>query len=152
MRSPLSGFVLLIALVALVIPGYGQAQTKIDNCQDNQGVCAYQKLLKDALAAKERPENERQERIQIAVRNLLAPEADPGYLVLGLSEESVFDNVVNAWERARVDKQVGTSGKGAGTTDLVSRPSTPELLGLGVQLGALTETVSGSTATFTANA
>jgi len=64
----------------------------------------------------------------------------------------VFDNVVNAWERARVDKQVGTSAKGAGTTDLVSRPSTPELLGLAVQLGALTETVSGSTATFNANA
>jgi hypothetical protein len=125
------------------------AQTEVENCQNNRGVCAYQRPLKDLLqAVKEKDVTGRNN----ALKALLAPDIVPEYLVLALSEDSVFDNVVNAWERARVDKQVGTSAKGAGTTDLVSRPSTPELLGLAVQLGALTETVSGSTATFNANA
>src|SRR6266705_1690528 len=138
---------LIIVFLATVSQAW--AQTEAENCQDNRGVCAYQKPLKDLLTVvKENNETKN----DIALRNLLAPDAVPRYLVLALSEDSLFDNVVNAWERARVDKQVGTSAKGTGSTDLVSRPSTPELLGLAVQLGALTETVSGTTATFNANA
>jgi hypothetical protein len=147
MRSLSVPSTLIIVLLAIVARAW--AQTEVENCQDNRGVCAYQKPLKDLLTAVKDNDKDKN---RIALRNLLAPDAIPEYLVLALSEGSVFDNVVNAWERARVDKQVGTSAKGAGTTDLASRPSTPELLGLAVQLGALTETVSGSTATFNANA
>jgi hypothetical protein len=141
---------LLLVLTAVLLAGLTQAaaQTEVTTCQNSRGVCAYQKLLKDLLAARSGTEADR----QMALRNLLAPDAIPSYLVLGLSEESVFSNVVDAWQRARVDKQIGPSVKGAGTTDLASRPSTPELLGLAVQLGALTQTVSGTTATFNANA
>jgi hypothetical protein len=129
------------------------AQTEVEDCQSNRGVCAYQKPLKDLLNAfQEQDTDKKKKESQDALAALLAPERVPDYFVLALSEGSVFDNVVNAWERARVDKQVGTSAKGTGTTDLASRPSTPELLGLAVQLGALTETVSGSTATLNANA
>jgi hypothetical protein len=140
--------VLLTVLIAgLAVPGLGQS--KPEPCTDNnRGVCAYQKLLKDLLAAR----NKDQAAQETALRNLVKPEAIPGYLVIALSEGSAFDSAVDAWERARVDKQVGTSAKGTGTTDLASRPSTPDLLGLGIQLGALTQTVSGSTATFNANA
>jgi hypothetical protein len=143
MKSLFVSHALLIAL--LLGAARVSAQTEVENCQDNRGVCAYQKPLRDLLAASD--EKSRNDRLN----ELLLPERVPQYLVLGLSEGSVFDSVVNAWERARVDKQVGTSAKGAGTTDLASRPSTPELLGLAMQLGALTETVSGSTATFNAN-
>jgi hypothetical protein len=142
---------LIVAFLTVSAPAI--AQTEVENCQDSRGVCAYQKPLKDLLeAAKEQDAKKKKTDSGDALKALLAPEIVPDYFVLALSEGSVFDNVVNAWERARVDKQVGTSAKGTGTTDLVSRPSTPELLGLAMQLGALTETVSGSTATLNANA
>jgi hypothetical protein len=147
MRSPSALSILTIVLLALA--ARAPAQLAVENCQDSRGVCAYQKPLGDLLqAVKDNNEQLRGD----AIRALLEPEVVPDYFVLALSEESVFDNVVNAWERARVDKQVGTSANGTGTTDLVSRPSTPELLGVAVQLGALTQTVSGSTSTFNANA
>jgi hypothetical protein len=145
MRTVAAFLILAASFLLSAIPAATQAA--VENCQDSRGVCAYQKPLQDLLAHGKDSEDQR----RIAVRNLLAPESVPQYLVLALSEGSIFDNLVSAWERARVDKQVGTSAQGAGTTDLVSRPSTPELLGLAVQLGALTETVSGSTATFNAN-
>jgi hypothetical protein len=151
MRLISSFAILIFVFLAVSCPAF--SQTEVENCQDNRGVCAYQKPLRDLLnAAQEQDFEKRKTKTHDALAALLAPERVPDYFVLALSEGLVFDNVVNAWERARVDKQVGTSAKGAGTTDLASRPSTPELIGLAMQLGALTETVSGSTATLNANA
>lgn len=66
--------------------------------------------------------------------------------------EDLLKEFAATWERARIDKQIGASASGSGSTDLVSRAGAPLLLGLGVQLGALTQTVSGTTATFRGSA
>src|SRR5450631_443044 len=142
---------LAVALVLLAVLAQSSAQTKTENCQDSQTVCAYQKPLNNLLNL-EQASTKDQTKIDDAVKSLTNPELLSEYLVLALSEASMFDTVVNAWERSRTDKQVGPSAKATATTDLVSRPSTPELLGLAMQVGALTDTVSGSAATFNANA
>jgi hypothetical protein len=105
--------------------------------------CAYGQQLQDLLAHPASSD---------ALDALIAVERVPASFVTALAADSAFDNVVNAWEQARVDKQTGVTAPSSGTTDLVSRPSTSELLGLAVQLGALTQTVSGNTATFQGNA
>jgi len=64
----------------------------------------------------------------------------------------IFDTALGFWDQSRVDKQIGTTATGSGATDLVSLPSTPELLGLAVNVGALTQTVSGTVVTFRGNA
>jgi len=64
----------------------------------------------------------------------------------------LFLQFLNLWEQSRTDKQVGTTASGSGSTDLVSLPSATQLFALGMNLGALTQTVSGSVATFRGNA
>ena len=54
-------------------------------------------------------------------------------------------------EENRVDKQIGASGGGSGSTSLVSRGSVPSLLSLAVEGGALYQSVSGSVVTFRLN-
>jgi hypothetical protein len=74
------------------------------------------------------------------------------YVYPKIVDRTLFNAATEAWQRSRIDQQVGATATSAGGTDLVSRPSTPELAGLAMQLGGITEAVSGSTATFTANA
>ena len=145
MQPPLILAVLTIALTLFPSPASAQMAA---SCKDNPDVCAYQKPLADLL---DTVKNVNATKQGDALKALLRPDLVPDYFVAALAEGSVFANSVNAWEQARVDQQVGGSTTGSGTTDLVSRPSTPELLGLAMQAGALTQTVSGSTATFTAN-
>ena len=54
-------------------------------------------------------------------------------------------------EANRLDKQVGASGRGTGTTNLVSSGSVPRLLGFAMETGAITQTVSGTSITFQTN-
>ncbi len=54
-------------------------------------------------------------------------------------------------EEGRIDKQVGASSAGPGSTSLVSRGSVPRLFGLAVESGALYQSVSGNTVTFRLN-
>jgi hypothetical protein len=141
-----------LIVVSVIVPRRASAQTAGASCHDQQAVCAYQKPLAQlAAAATEGISAQRTQDISDRIKELLDPTKAPDEFVLALSVGSVFGNSVIAWEQARVDQQVGGSTNGSGTTDLVSRPSTPELLGLAMQAGALTQTVSGSTATFTAN-
>ncbi|HEX4499400.1 MAG TPA: hypothetical protein VIE43_27250 [Thermoanaerobaculia bacterium] len=129
-----------------MIPAGAAAQDSGPDCGTHPELCAYKTAL-DNLA--------KGEAIADSANTLAIPwqEADTFVLALGHSANgAVFKSVADLWEKARVDKQVGAPAKVSGTTDLVSRPSTPELLGLALQLGALTETVSGTTATFHANA
>src|SRR5579863_4934985 len=139
---------LILACLGLALFPYRTSAQMAASCKDNPDVCAYQKPLADLLDTVKNVNATKQGN---ALKALLKPEEAPDYFVLALSEGSVFANSVIAWEQARVDQQVGGSTTGSGTTDLVSRPSTPELLGLAMQVGALTQTVSGSTATFTSN-
>lgn len=61
---------------------------------------------------------------------------------------SVFSTLA---EENRLDKQVGTSGAAAGSTSLVSKGSTPALIGMAVEGGALYQSVSGNLVTFRLN-
>jgi hypothetical protein len=54
-------------------------------------------------------------------------------------------------EEGRIDKQLGASSAGPGSTSLVSRGSVPRLFGLAVESGALYQSVSGNTVTFRLN-
>jgi len=52
----------------------------------------------------------------------------------------------------RTDQQFSSSSNASGTTSLVAKAGSAELLALAVDTGALTQSVNGSTATLTANA
>jgi len=54
-------------------------------------------------------------------------------------------------EESRVDKQVGAGTASSGTTSLTSKGNVPEILGFAVENGALTQSQSGTTVTFTGN-
>jgi len=54
--------------------------------------------------------------------------------------------------QARPDQQLGATGNASGTTSLVSRAGSAELLSLALDTGALTQSVNGTTATLTTNA
>jgi hypothetical protein len=64
---------------------------------------------------------------------------------LGGLDEKKFAGIL---EIRRIDKQVGASNGGAGSTSLVPSGSVPALLGLAVEYGGLTEAFSGTTVTF----
>jgi hypothetical protein len=53
--------------------------------------------------------------------------------------------------QARPDRQLGAPGSASGTTTLVSKPGSAELLSLALDTGALTRSVNGTTATLTSN-
>jgi hypothetical protein len=135
------------------------AQSVSPDCGKYPAVCVYQSQLtalitakKAALAATDNQGRSHQEDLaRSSMHALLYPVTLPEFIVLALGKGG-FTNSVMAWEHARLDKQVGAPAKGSGSTDLAARPSTPDLLGMALQLGALTETVSGTTATFNANA
>jgi hypothetical protein len=63
---------------------------------------------------------------------------------LGGLDEKKFAGIL---EIRRIDKQVGASSGGAGSTNLVPSGSVPALLGLAVEYGGLTEAFSGTTVT-----
>jgi hypothetical protein len=87
----------------------------------------------------------------LAVSNLMSLEHHPSRFLLYAYDQVIFDALVSTWQRGRLDQQTGSTAQAGGTTDLVSRPSTPQLLGLAVEVGALTQTVSGTVATFRGN-
>lgn len=67
-------------------------------------------------------------------------------------DQTLFKAAIDAWLQARVDQQVGNTSVTSASTNVVSRPSSPELGGLAMEIGGITKTVSGSTATFRGNA
>ena len=54
--------------------------------------------------------------------------------------------------QARPDRQLGTTSNASGTTTLVSKPGSAELLSLALDTGVLTQSVNGTTATLSTNA
>lgn len=119
---------------------------------DAQGnLSAYQKSLADAKnTGADTPERKEK------VRQLLDVEHQPGRFISYAYKmdirEIAFDTLTGIWDENRIDKQLGATSSSVGTTNLVSRPSTPQLLGLAMEFGALTQTTSGSVTTFRANA
>ncbi len=87
-----------------------------------------------------------------AIRNLLNLQHHPQKFVSFAYPDVLFDMALGFWDQSRVDKQIGATATGSGATDLVSLPSTPELFGFAMNVGALTQTVSGTAVTFRGNA
>ena len=90
-----------------------------------------------------------------AVDNLIDPVSHlpSRFVKFAMNYDDVIPSqILSLWDQSRVDKQIGSTATGTGSTDLVSLPSVPELFGLAMSLGALTQSVSGSVATFRGNA
>jgi hypothetical protein len=85
-----------------------------------------------------------------AIYAKLDPNARPTLYALIVSG-SVEPPPLARLEEARIDKQVGGAGSNAGSTSIVSKGSVPAILGLAVENGALTRSVSGTTVTFRGN-
>jgi hypothetical protein len=62
-----------------------------------------------------------------------------------------LSDLMAAAEEGRTDEQIGGGSGARGTTTLVSKGSVPAILGFAVENGALTQSTSGTTITFTGN-
>lgn len=71
------------------------------------------------------------------------------YLVASHVERTGYRALLDVME-ARVDKQIGAAPSGTGSTSLTSKGLVPEILGVAVESGALTEDVKGTVLTFRA--
>ena len=74
---------------------------------------------------------------------------DYGKFVLAAAAST--DNGRFIAEANRLDKQVGASSRGSGTTNLVTSGSVPRILGFAMETGAITQKVSGTSVTFQTN-
>ncbi|MGH9383467.1 MAG: hypothetical protein ACRD2N_04170, partial [Vicinamibacterales bacterium] len=106
--------------------------------------CGPLKEIRDGLrsgALKEQADIERLVRLQGA--NLRA------FLLYAQAHGESTD--LRSVEEARIDKQVGAPGNGAGSTSAVSKGAVPSILGIAVENGALTQTTSDTTVTLRGN-
>lgn len=87
-------------------------------------------------------------KIKIEFSDLHHPDLFGFALAIAIKPREAY---VRAIEEARVDKQVGTNAAASGTTSLVSKGSVPSIIGLAVENGALTQSVTGTTMTFRGN-
>lgn len=84
---------------------------------------------------------------------------------LDLSNSHAAENITNALavslaltsalqtvEQSRLDKQLGAPGNASGTTSLISKAGSADLLSLALDTGALTRSVNGATSTLSTNA
>src|ERR1051325_748430 len=76
----------------------------------------------------------------------LSAQADSVMLVLALGVRD--DQLLAAAEENRTDKQLGSDGRTAGSTSLVSKGGIPRILAVAVENGALEQGQSGTTVTF----
>ena len=70
------------------------------------------------------------------------------YLIAAHVERATYAALLTALETARVDKQVGATSNGSGSTSLAMKGLAPKILGFAVERGALTQEVSGTSMTF----
>jgi hypothetical protein len=64
---------------------------------------------------------------------------------------SSFNSAVDAWEKARLDVQTGSTPSSSGSTSLVAKSGLSTLLSAAYEVGAFTQTSSGDTTTFHVN-
>lgn len=68
-----------------------------------------------------------------------------------LATKTAVADALRTADQARLDQQLGTSSKASGTTSLVSKAGSAELLSLALDTGVLTRSVSGTTSTMSTN-
>jgi hypothetical protein len=143
-----SSALLMVALLSFPARIFSQAASS--GCSTRLD-CIYEKQIDQLMADAKTDHALSGQKSQDDLEQIVVIERTPDMILRAFAAQAAFDNAVSDFEQSRVDKQIGPTATTSGTTELVSRPSTSELLGLAVQLGALTQTVSGNTATFQAN-
>lgn len=71
------------------------------------------------------------------------------YLQLAATTEAT--NLLQTADQLRTDQQLGANSTASGTTSLVTKAGSADLMGLALDTGALTRSVNGATATLSAN-
>jgi hypothetical protein len=75
----------------------------------------------------------------------------PVYVCYLTTNETFRTKLLGKTEQSRQDKQPGATSNSSGTTSLVSKGSSPWLLGFALEHGGLTQTTDGNTITFRGN-
>jgi hypothetical protein len=86
--------------------------------------------------------------------NLASPRAVVNFITAtaaAFATRSAASNALQDAGQARPDRQLGTNANQSGTTSLVSKAGSAELLSLALDAGALTQSVKGTTATLGMN-
>lgn len=73
---------------------------------------------------------------------------DIDYVALVARRPGMLLRLLQQYQEERADKQLGATSSASGTTTLASKGTVPRVLGLAVENGAATRTVSGTTVTF----
>jgi len=73
---------------------------------------------------------------------------DIDYVALVARRPGMLLRLLQLYQEERTDKQVGATSSASGTTTLASKGTVPRVLGLAVENGAATRTVSGTTVPF----
>jgi hypothetical protein len=82
-----------------------------------------------------------------AITDLLLPGHHQKCYAEIISEGAYFKSVIKSFEANRTDKQAGSSAGTGGSTNLVSKGATAQILSVAAEYGALTESVNNSTVT-----
>jgi hypothetical protein len=101
--------------------------------------------MRAALNDKAADQNTVHAKLMVAVTDSSSP------YICYLASEPVRAKMLADYEQSRQDKQPGASSNSSGTTSVVSKGSTPSLLGFAIEYGGLTQTTSGTTITFRGN-
>ncbi len=76
----------------------------------------------------------------------------PEYICYLTTDQTTRSRLIGKAEQNRQDKQPGATSNSSGSTSLVSKGSSPWLLGFALEHGGLTQTTAGNTITFRGNA
>jgi hypothetical protein len=168
-------FVLVSAAIAIAslcsqgqtnsVPATAPASRVIDFCQDSRpDVRAYCKDLNDLQAAVNGGATKAEARESLNNLDLTQPAASSQFitatsnivlakaLTSAVSSKAVASNAMQDAGQARLDRQTSPTTDTSGTTSLVSKAGSSELLSMALNTGALTESVNGTTATLNTNA
>src|SRR5438094_219944 len=85
---------------------------------------------------------------------ILGPKAtaNQAFKAISSAAKSISSDAASATSQQRVDQQLSPGSTASGTTSLVSKAGSAQLLALALDTGALTRSVNGTTATLTTNA
>ena len=131
-----------VALALLAAPAHAQTCPSPPKTYQDQW-CA--KIA--AIVAIPKADLDRQSKVEELI--LLQGDNLGAFLLYAQAKAKSVD--VRQLEDARLDKQVGSPGNSPGSPNAVSKGAVPAVLGFAVENGALTQAITGTTATFRGN-
>ena len=129
----------VLLLTGLARPCFGQQSEAVTEYLRGSG---YEELLK------------KPDRTPIEVRGLLPQNRSRSFadfIRTRFSREYTFAALRSAVENQRLNKLVGNTPTGTGTTALLSKVAVPGAFGFGTEVGAITQSINGTTSTLRAN-